>query len=287
MSKFYCVVNSKSSNSDDKTTAGLLEKACHDRGIEFVNVDSESFDFSDPPELETGSALYRVSIDPASSMVFRLLVAENVATVYQNLLVAMSQRITSALTHQKFGLPVIPTIFDLPRDREKLKKSVDTLGGFPIIIKAVGGSHGVGVMRADSFESLASMADYLNGQTGRFIMRKYIDFEHHARLNVLDGKVIDSVIYERPENDFRTNVSGIRVRGHRFGDEIEDTAVRSVQALCSDFGGVDILIDKSGKGFLAEVNIPCFFPRTQMATGVDTAGMLVEHLVKKGIALAA
>ncbi|HET9721568.1 MAG TPA: hypothetical protein VFP32_00875 [Candidatus Saccharimonadales bacterium] len=287
MNKFYCVANTDWPNRDDEITLELIKKACIANQIEYQLIDSKGFDFSDPPDIKPGSAMYRVATDPASSMVFRLLVRGDIGTVYQNQIVAMSQRITSALTHQKSGLPTIKTIFNLPTDRTLLEKYSDYLGGFPIIIKAVGGSHGIGVIRTDSFEALASLSDYLAAQKGQFIMRQYIDFKYHARLNVLGGKVIDSVIYEKPLKDFRTNVSGIVVTPHEFSNQTQRIATKAVQALYSDFGGVDILIDQQNNNFLAEVNIPCFFPRTQLVTGVDTAGMLVKFLIDKGQRLAA
>jgi RimK family alpha-L-glutamate ligase len=279
--KFYCIVNTGWSNSEDRTTLKLLQEACEKKGLDFILVDSRNFDFTQQPKLKKGDLLYKVSYDSKSSMVFRILADPGVSTVYSNFQATISRRVTSALTHQKIGLPIIRTIFDLPTDPKVLKKYVDYLGGFPIIIKAVGTSHGAGVMRVDSFQSLASLVGFLRSTDGKFIMRQYLDFEQHARLIVVDNKVVDSAIYEKPTEDFRTNVKNIKIMPHKFSKEVEKIAIDSVKVLSSDFGGVDILIDKKGTPFLAEVNIPCYFPRLQLATGVDIAGSIIDMLVKK------
>jgi RimK family alpha-L-glutamate ligase len=279
--KLYCIVNTGLSNSEDKITTKLLKDACKKKRLEFELVDSSSFDFSNPPKLKKGDLLYKISYDSKSSMVFRILADKGVSTVYSNFQAVISRRTTSALTHQKLGLPTIKTIFDLPTDPQKLKKYVDYLGGFPVIIKAVGTSHGAGVMRVDSFQSLASLVGFLKGTDAKFIMRQYLDFEQHARLIVVGDKVVDSAIYEKPAEDFRTNVRNIKIIPHKFSKEVEKIAVESVKVLSADFGGVDILINKDGTALLAEVNIPCFFPRLQLITGVDIAGSIIDMLVKK------
>jgi glutathione synthase/RimK-type ligase-like ATP-grasp enzyme len=279
--ELYCINRTISSNP---TAIKLLKKACDSQGVEFHMVDSKSYNFAKPLLLEAGSILYQISADERSRSIFRTLLNDDVATVFMSTKDAIDYKDKIAtVIHQKAGLPIIKTIFDLTSNKELLKEYVEYLGGFPIIIKAQGGSHGVGVIRADSIESLGSIADYLLKQIPNyFVMRQYIDYVDQARLIVLNGKVIDSIKYHRVENDFRSN-SGrkLKVEPKKFSKKTEDIAIKAVEALNAEFGGVDILIDKDGENYLAEVNVPCFFPRAQLTTGHDTAGDLVKFLKNK------
>ncbi|KKQ44614.1 MAG: hypothetical protein US63_C0025G0019, partial [Candidatus Moranbacteria bacterium GW2011_GWC2_37_8] len=54
-------------------------------------------------------------------------------------------------TYKANDITMPKTLNLFSRDRDLLQKYVEFLGGFPIIIKSLGGSHGVGVMKIDSF----------------------------------------------------------------------------------------------------------------------------------------
>ncbi|HET9411394.1 MAG TPA: hypothetical protein VFO38_00910 [Candidatus Saccharimonadales bacterium] len=114
------------------------------------------------------------------------------------------------------------------------------------------------------------------------MMRKYIDYTAHARLIVLGNHVIDSIEYKREPNDFRSNVAKQpSVLAKEFSQAIQDAAVQSVQALDLEFGGVDILIQDDGQFYIAEVNFPCNFSRSQMTTQTDIAGAIIDFLATK------
>lgn len=66
-----------------------------------------------------------------------------------------------------------------------------------------------------------------------------------------------------------------------FSLEVEQLAIKSVEVLGLEFGGVDIIMDAQERPYLMEVNFPCYFPRAQLLTGRDIASMMVEFLMKK------
>ncbi len=228
--------------------------------------------------------LYRVSTTKESRIIERLLIKDGVSTFYNNVGQPLRPLAnpTVPLALEKFNVSIVPTIYSLPSNRDELKKYVDHLGGFPIVIKDMGGSHGVGVMRIDSLESLYSVVDVLLAKGGNYILRKYIDYKAHYRLIVLGEKVVGTVEYPRVEKDFRSNVGDdLQVIETKCDKNVEDIAINAVKAKYFEFGGVDILVGEDGKPYVAEANFPCFFPRVQNATGIDISGMMVEHLTKK------
>ncbi len=277
----FCITNEA-----HEATNKLLEAACQNRGVAYVPIDPDFFRYDAPPALD-GNMLYRVEKTKQAKTVEQFLLFYNsVATFYRTPMHGIAKLdnvIAATMLHEHSGIPIPKTFYGLPMS-DQLEEVVASLGGFPIILKAVGGSHGLGVMRIDSIASLRSVADYLRMGTNQtqFILRHYIDVLNSARLIVLGDRVIDSIQYMAPSGDFRSN-AGVspRVTAKRFSGTIEDVAKKAVSMLGWEFGGVDILIDADEKSYVIEVNLPCFFPRCQNITGVDIAGKMVDYLLEK------
>lgn len=268
-------------NSDTDTRVSLLQKSCAERKIEFITLNPQTFDFTEESPLKQGDALYRIAPGKAARVIERFLMRDDIATLYQNNDRTFFES-DNILLYKKHGVPVPKTIPYFRNDREFLKKSVDYLGGFPIILKAMGGSHGVGVMRVDSFPSLFSLADVLVTWNQRLVMKQYIDNPSHARLIVLGNEVVDSIRYTAQDGDFRSNIgTQPQVTQEKFPADIEAIAVQAVRAIGTEFGGVDILLDGKGGAYVAETNFPCYFPRAQNITGTDISGRIVDYLLKK------
>jgi len=278
---FYCITDDR-----NPTTNKLLFEACQKRNINFVKIVGKEYDMSLSVDLGTNDLLYRVGTRQESIIVEKLLLNLKCVSLYDDYLTGVKKPVNvieSSILHLKAHIPIPKTIFALTNNRKLLLKYVEQLDGFPLIIKAAGGSHGVGVIKVDSAETLFSLADYLLVHDNNdFILREYIDYVHHARLIVLGNKVIDSIEYKRVRGDFRSNVGHeLEVNKKKFTDVIEESAVKAVHSLGWEFGGVDVLIDKNGNHYLIEVNMPCFFPRCQMITGTDIAGMMIGYLLEK------
>ncbi|NMB56513.1 hypothetical protein GYA19_01070 [Candidatus Beckwithbacteria bacterium] len=284
MKNLYLII-SKTPSKTALITFNLITKSAEERNIKIHKIFVEDFDFSQEIKFTKEDGLYRISTGNKSALIEKYLINSEVKVLYQNnkfCLGKLTHNIGSSLIHQKLDLPIIKTIFEITNNRELLKKYVRYLDGFPIIIKAIGGSHGIGIMKIDSFESLASVCDYLVNKGNNFIMRKYIDYIKHARLIVLGDRVISSIEYKRVNGDFRSNVGDkIDVVEENFGELVNKTAVDSVNALGYEFGGVDILIDQNNNHYIAEVNFPCYFARTQNATGFDISGAMLDYLIQK------
>lgn len=280
--KFYCIVKNRNKKSIAKK---LLKKNCVKKGVDFLLVESEKYDFSKDYQLSNSDLLYRVATDPKSVTVEKKLLNDKCVSVYSDYTNGINKTKHEFLIQEKKSLPIIKTIVDVPNDAKLLKKYVDYLNGFPVVIKATGGSHGRGIMKIDSWESLLSVSDFLNSEPlqltcSDYIMREFIDHSEQARLVVLENKVIASKENRKNSDDFRLN-KNIKESAKKYSSEIEKTAIRAVNSLGWRFGGVDILIGDNGKHYIAEVNLPCNFARTQLLTGIDIAGIMIDYLIKK------
>jgi len=273
--KFYCIFKKHDASSR------LLEASCKKKNINFVQINPLELDYTKEIDLKSGDILYKVMIGQRARKAELFLLNGKVTTFYSSFKRAISSY-NNTFLQQKMGTAIPKTVNHITKNRKLLKKYVNYLGGFPIIIKAMGGSHGVGVMKIDSFSSLFSVIDYLTAQKGDFIIREFINVTKSARLVVLGDRVVDSIEYTAPEGDFRSNEGRVpNVKIKKFSEEAKKTAVDAVNVLDLEFGGVDMLIDKNGKHYIVEVNFPCFFPRCQSLTGTDISGMIIDYLVDK------
>lgn len=281
MKNLYLILR-KGSNP---TTFDLLKKSAQERGIVVIPIYTEEFDFSQKLYLTSDDAIYKISKDKTSLLIEKYLINKEAVGFYANYLTYIRKTddaVINLLIHQKLDLPIIKTIFSVTNDKRILSRYVDELSGFPLIIKSMGGQHGVGVMKVDSLDSLYSVVDYLFKQDDSFILRKFIDYKEHARLIVLGNKVISSIEYKCVKDDFRSNVGNkLNIISKIFSNEVEKIAVDSVCSLEYEFGGVDILIDKNNQPFIAEVNFPCYFPRAQEYSGIDISGQMIDYLINK------
>lgn len=277
--KLYLISN----KAKNLTTINLLQEACVAQGVEPVVLDPAEVN---PLELhlEKGDALYRISTrhNPGVAELEAALIRPDIATFRTNSTPSgASLWEDDPTSYDYLGIPAPKIVGYIPQDHQILLDVVDKLGGFPIIIKAMGGSHGIGVMRVDSSESLFSVSDYVRQNAEKAVLKEYCNVRSTARLIVLGDKVISSIEYTAPQGDFRSNEGqSPNVAQKQFSAEVEAAAIRAVNLQGIEFGGVDVMMTDDGPK-VAEANFPCYFPRCQLLTGDDIAGQMVAYLVEK------
>jgi hypothetical protein len=267
---FYCV-----NDSAAPTTVALLRGSCAARSVEFV-------DYGRERRLSSGDLLYRPAISAAAIQVEQFLFNEQVASFYRRPESIFFQPITPPLLFQYTGLPIPPTVYCSTMQRSVIRGFVEQLGGFPIVVKVLGYSSGIGVMRVDSYPVLFSLLDFALSQGHNPLLCAYIDQATHWRLIVLGDAVISAYVNEPAADDFRTSApADPQNYTTTVRPDLAGIAVRAVQVLQREFGGVDLLEDTHGKVFLLEANFPCYFAHPQDAAGIDISGMMVEYLIGK------
>jgi len=263
-------------------TLDMLEKAASERKIAVNKIYSDEYDFSTSINLWENDLLYRIWTDSKSALIEKLLINDSVKSFYTSPIYCIwkfDNVIECTIVHEKNKLPIIKSIYSLTNDKNLLKQHVEYLNWFPIILKSTWGSHWVWVLKADSFDSLSSITDYILNLWDDVILREYIDYEKHLRVIVLWNEVAWSVEYKRVKWDFRSNVwDTLEVIKCELSDDIKDIAIKSVQTVWRNYWWVDILVDKQWNPFIAEVNMPCFFPRTQEISGEDIAWKMLDYL---------
>ena len=267
-------------------TLDYLRDACAARGIAFTPIDAGRFEFDPDEGLATGDMLYRAGISGRAIRVEQQLLHPGVATFYAEPLGAFWGPIHYPLLFQQLGLPMPRTLPLESADRDRLDRAVDWLGGYPVVVKVLGGSRGVGVLRADGPAALYALADLLLADGKAPFLSAYVDPADHWRVTVVGERAVAAYLNPREAGDFRTYGSE---RPEDFLAEppadLVELALAATRATRVELAGVDILRHVSGRLYLLEANFPCYFAQAQAFGGVDVAGAMVDHLTAKAARL--
>src|SRR6266478_2888186 len=174
------------------------------------------------------------------------------------------------------GLPVPKTI--VCENADAAQEAFERLGG-DVVVKPVFGAEGRGILRVSdpdlalrTFRTLERIGAVLYLQ--EFVRHEGFDL----RVMVLDGKVL-AAMRRRSPHDFRTNVSR-----QATAEPIEPTdrerewALRAATAVGTRVAGVDLLYDRSGAGYVIEVNGVPGWRALARVTGCDVAREVVRSL---------
>lgn len=275
MTFFHITSDRKNANNTS------FESACASRGIDYVALDPETHNYVHGPTPQTGDLVYRtLTYQKAVELEWHLM-EYPVATLHSNELKNECTYRNQSRVFSAKNIPIPKTIRHATNNRTCLESYSVELGGFPLILKVWGSYRGAGIVKIESLDSLFSTADLLVDQGIDFYLLEYIPVNNSARLIVLGDAVIGSIEYQGPDDDFRSIAEGVVCSPMEYDSFVQKTAIEATHAIGSEFGGVDVLIDKNGKAYVTEVNFPCFFPRVEQVAGIDIAGQILDYLTKK------
>lgn len=176
-----------------------------------------------------------------------------------------------------YGIPIPKTVvLSRPDD---LKQASSLVGGFPLIVKTPTGSFGNGVTIVESMRALKS---FLLWNEPNYLLQQYVKYSNgkDIRIFVINGKVVGTMMRSAQKGEFRSNIElGGKSKPVVITDEEASIAIRSVQALDLNYGGVDLMRSKTGP-LVLEVNSNPGFKGLEHSTNVDIAKALVEYAVE-------
>lgn len=284
--KFYCISNKTSEQIFPQSTLDLIRQACEKKGIEFIQLPPQQFNFVQPPILNPGDILYRSSMGPLARSIERFLIRDDIATFYSTTTRALSD-VDDLFFHRQENISVPKTILGVANNYALLQQYAEYLGGFPLVLKVLGKSVGAGVIRIDSMDALSSTVRLISSDPqAKFVLKELIQTDYSLRVIVLGDAALAAISYRSRRGDFRTNVEkNPLMEPVALSEEIATLAVAATKSLAIEFGGVDILVDNAGRAFVAEVNFPCAFPDVELTTGTKIAEEMVNFLHQKSARL--
>ena len=192
----------------------------------------------------------------------------------------------TALRLADYGLTQPKT--KLINDPSKVNDLVSEAGiKFPLIMKTLRGSKGVGVLFVDSEKGLDSIVQLIHKQDedADLLIQEYIKTDYDVRAHVLGGKVLAAMKRPVIEGDFRSNVSqGSKPEKIQLTElEIEET-LKAAKAVGGYWTAVDFIPSKNRDKeppYFLEVNSSPGTEGIEDATKMNIAKEVITHFAKK------
>lgn len=178
----------------------------------------------------------------------------------------------------KAGVEVPKTVF--ARETANFDEVIEAAGGAPVIIKVARGTHGNGVVLAETRKAAKAVmqAFYVEGVS--FLVQEFIEESAGSdiRALVVGGRVVASIKRQNLDDDFRSNThQGGVGTAVKLTDEEEKTAVRAAKAMGLPICGVDMM--RSSRGPLVlEINSSASLKTPETVTKRDVATQIIEYV---------
>ena len=192
----------------------------------------------------------------------------------------------TALRLADYGLtqPKTKLINDPEKANEQVKEADIK---FPLIMKTLRGSKGVGVLFIDSEKGLDSIVQLIHKQDedADLLIQEYIKTEYDVRVHILGGKFLAAMKRPVIEGDFRSNVSqGSKPKSIKLTElEIEQCLLAS-KAVGGYWTAVDFIPSKNREKeppFFLEVNSSPGTEGIEDATGQNIAKEVIKHFANE------
>lgn len=180
----------------------------------------------------------------------------------------------------KAGIGIPKTV--VSRNTTDIDVLLDQLGGMPVIIKLARGTHGNGVVLAETKKAAKSVlqAFYLTNDDGTNILLQEFVKESAGtdiRAFVVGSRVVASMKRQSLDDDFRSNLhKGGEGTSIKLTEEERKMAIKAAKAMGLNIAGVDMMRSERGP-LILEVNASPGFG-IEKVTGRDVASSVIEYV---------
>lgn len=175
------------------------------------------------------------------------------------------------------GVGIPKTVFS--RETSAVADLIEQAGGSPLIIKVASGTHGKGVVLAETKKAAEAVMQAFYVEGVNFLVQEFIHESAGTdiRAFVVGGKVVASMKRQSLDDDFRSNLhQGGEGSTVKLTDEERKTAQKAAKAMGLSICGVDMM--RSDRGPLVlEVNPSPGFGIEQV-TGRNVASKILDYI---------
>ena len=242
-------------------------------GKPIVNYNGESITDVDAiiPRISSNLTTY-------GSSIVRQFEMQNVFTTTSSIALSRSRdKLRSVQILAKWGVGIPKTVF--ARETSDFDDVLEQVGGAPVIIKVARGTHGNGVVLAETKKAgMAVMqAFYVEGVS--FLVQEFIaeSAGEDIRAVVVNGQVVASMVRKSSDDDFRSNLhQGATAKSVKLTEEEKKMVLKAAKAMGLSFCGVDLM--RSARGpLILEVNASPGFG-IENVTGRQVAEKVIEYV---------
>ena len=162
-------------------------------------------------------------------------------------------KMSSYITFNQNGIQTPKT--SLINNDESVEDAHKRIGGkFPVIIKTITGTQGIGVSIANDYKSLLSNVQSLWKFGAELLIQEFLEMDFDVRTIIVDGVIIASTKRIRPKEDFRSNRHrGAETEPYILSDDEKKLLLNAYRSTGAYMVGVDHTI-VNGKSYILDCN---------------------------------
>jgi len=178
----------------------------------------------------------------------------------------------------KAGVGIPKTVF--ARETANFDDVVALAGGTPLIIKVARGTHGNGVVLAETPKAAKAVMQAFYVEGVNFLVQEFVKESagQDIRALVVGSRVVASIKRQSLDDDFRSNThQGGVGTPVRLTDEEKKTAIRAAKAMGLPICGVDMMRSEIGP-LVLEVNSSASLKTPEEITKRNVAEQIIEYV---------
>lgn len=178
----------------------------------------------------------------------------------------------------KAGVGIPKTVF--ARETANFEDVIELAGGAPLIIKVARGTHGNGVVLAETPKAAKAVMQAFYVEGVNFLVQEFVKESagEDIRALVVGSRVVASVKRQSLDDDFRSNTHqggvGVPVK---LTEEETKTAIKAARAMGLPICGVDMMRSERGP-LVLEVNSSASLKTPELVTKRDVATKIIEYI---------
>lgn len=178
----------------------------------------------------------------------------------------------------KAGVGIPKTVF--ARETANFDDVIELAGGTPLIIKTVRGTHGNGVVLAETPKAAKAVMQAFYVEGVNFVVQEFVKESagEDIRVLVVGSRVVASIKRQSLDGDFRSNThQGGEGASVKLTEEEKKTAVKAAKAMGLPICGVDMMRSERGP-LVLEVNSSASLKTPELITKRDVATKIIEYI---------
>ena len=212
------------------------------------------------------------------SSIVRQFEMQNVFTTTSSIAIVRARdKLRSMQLLAKTGVGIPKTVF--ARETADYEGVLEQVGGAPVIIKVARGTHGTGVVLAETKKAALAVMQAFNVENVNFLVQEFIEESagEDIRAFVVNGHVVASMKRKSIEGDFRSNIhQGGDGDPIKLTDAEKKVALKAARAMGLTVCGVDMLQSKNGPLVLEVNSSPGF--KIEKITNRDVASKIIDYI---------
>lgn len=176
------------------------------------------------------------------------------------------------------GVGIPKTVF--ARETASFEDVIGLAGGTPLIIKVARGTHGNGVVLAETPKAAKAVMQAFYVEGVNFLVQEFIKESagEDIRALVVGSRVVASIKRQSLDGDFRSNThQGGEGAVVKLTEEEKKTAIKAAKAMGLPICGVDLMRSEKGP-LVLEVNSSASLKTSELITGRDIATKIIEYI---------